>query len=106
MTFVDEVTILVRGGHGGNGCLSFRREKGVPRGGPDGGGGGSVYLVTDPSTNTLLAFRYQKTFTADRGRHGEGSDKHGRDGKDIEVPVPPGTMVYDADGQTLLADLS
>lgn len=109
MTFVDEVTILVRGGHGGNGCLSFRREKGVPRGGPDGGsggGGGSVYLVTDPSTNTLLAFRYQKKYEADRGRHGEGKDKHGRYGRDIEVPVPPGTLVFDADSETLLADLS
>src|SRR5262245_14739255 len=109
MTFVDEATILVRGGRGGDGCLSFRREKGVPRGGPDGGsggGGGSVYLVTDPSANTLLAFRYQKKFVADRGRHGEGSDKHGRDGADIEVPVPPGTIVHDEDGQVLLADLS
>jgi len=109
MTFVDEVTILVHGGRGGDGCLSFRREKGVPHGGPDGGsggGGGSVYFVTDPSTNTLLAFRYQKQYVADRGRHGQGSDKHGRDGRDIEVPVPPGTLVYDEDGQTLLADLS
>src|SRR5262245_53002276 len=109
MTFVDEVTILVTGGRGGDGCLSFRREKSVPRGGPDGGsggGGGSVYLVTDPSTNTLLSFRYQKKFAAERGRHGEGSDKHGRDGADVEVPVPPGTMVYDEDDGTLLADLS
>jgi len=109
MTFVDEVSILVHGGPGGDGCLSFRREKSVPRGGPDGGSGGaggSVYLVTDPSSNTLLAFRYQKKFVAERGRHGEGSDKHGRDGHDIEIPVPPGTMVYDADDQTLLADLS
>ena len=84
MTFVDEVSILVHGGPGGDGCLSFRREKSVPRGGPDGGSGGaggSVYLVTDPSSNTLLAFRYQKKFVAERGRHGEGSDKHGRDGE-------------------------
>src|SRR3989442_6287200 len=109
MTFVDEARILVKGGKGGDGCLSFRREKGVPRGGPDGGSGGaggSVWLVTDPSVNTLLSFRYKSRFAAERGRHGEGSDKHGRDGRDVEVPVPPGTMVYDEDGITLLADLS
>lgn len=109
MTFVDEVAIFVKGGNGGNGCMSFRREKGVPRGGPDGGSGGnggSVWLVTDPSTNTLLAFQYQKRFEAERGRHGEGSNKHGRDGRDVEVPVPIGTMVHDQDGISLLADLS
>ncbi len=109
MTFVDEATILVRGGKGGNGCLSFRRERGVPHGGPDGGSGGaggSVWLVTDPSVNTLISFQYQKQFIAERGRHGEGSNKAGREGRDIEVPVPPGTMVYDEDGVTLIADLS
>jgi len=109
MHFVDEATILVKGGKGGNGCLSFRREKNAPRGGPDGGSGGaggSVRLLTDPSANTLIAFRYERQFVADRGRHGEGSNKHGRDGEDIEIRVPVGTMVFDADGGTLLADLS
>src|SRR5438046_1727818 len=109
MTFVDEARILVTGGRGGNGCLSFRREKGAPRGGPDGGsggGGGSVWLVADPSLNTLLPFRYQKQFIAERGRHGEGSDRHGRDGADIEIAVPPGTVVYDEDRVRVLADLS
>jgi GTP-binding protein len=109
MTFVDEARILAKGGKGGNGCLSFRHEKGVPRGGPDGGSGGhggSVWLVADPSLNTLLPFQYKKQFTADRGRHGEGSNKHGRNGHDIEVLVPPGTIVWDEDHVNLLADLS
>src|SRR5206468_941721 len=109
MTFVDEATILVRGGRGGNGCLSFHREKGVPHGGSDGGSGGaggSVLLVADPSLNTLLPFRYQRQFVAPRGRHGEGNNRHGRDGEDIEVAVPPGTIVYDGDRVLLLADLS
>src|SRR5262245_49101761 len=106
--FIDEATINVAGGRGGNGCLSFRREKFVPRGGPDGGDGGdggSVWLVVDPSQNTLQAFRYKQHFTADRGRHGEGSDCHGRGAHAIEVQVPPGTVVHDEDGVRLLADL-
>jgi len=109
MIFVDEATVSVAGGRGGNGCLSFRREKGVPHGGPDGGSGGaggSVWLVADPSLNTLLPFQYRKQFAADRGRHGEGSDKHGRNGANIEVAVPPGTVVYDEDRVRVLADLS
>src|SRR5262245_53561855 len=109
MNFVDEAVIHVKGGNGGNGCLSFRREKKVPRGGPDGGSGGaggSVWLIADPSVNTLLTFQYQKQFAAERGRHGEGNNRNGREGADIEVGVPPGTMVYDRDGVTLLADLS
>ena len=109
MTFVDEAAIVVKGGKGGSGCLSFRREKGVPRGGPDGGSGGnggSVWLISDPSVNTLIAFQFQRRFAAERGRHGEGANKHGRDGGDVEIPVPAGTMVYDQDGVSLLADLS
>src|SRR5262245_33650289 len=109
MHFVDEAVILVSGGHGGDGCLSFRREKGVPRGGPDGGSGGrggSVWLVADESLNTLLPFQYQKQYAAERGRHGEGNNRNGREGADVEVRVPPGCLVYDADRVTLLADLS
>jgi GTP-binding protein len=96
--FVDEVDIHVAAGHGGRGALSFRREKFVPRGGPnggDGGHGGSVFLVADANLNTLLNFRFQKTFEADRGAHGEGSNRTGRDGNDIELKVPVGTMVYE-----------
>ena len=105
--FVDEARITVMGGDGGNGCVSFRREKFVPRGGPDGGDGGdggSVVLVADPEINTLLPFRYQSIFRAERGRHGEGSDRTGRSGDDLEVHVPVGTLVSDASSDTVLAD--
>jgi GTPase len=107
--FVDEARITVAGGDGGDGCLSFRREKFVPRGGPnggDGGNGGSVILLADPEVNTLLAFRYRSIFRADRGRHGQGSLKSGRSGADLVVQVPVGTMVTDAEHGTLLADLA
>ena len=105
---IDQATIVVAGGRGGNGCVSFRREKYVPRGGPNGGpggDGGSVYLVADPSLKGLNAFRYKKRFEAERGRHGEGSDRAGHDGADLHIKVPPGTVVRTEDG-TLLADLS
>jgi GTP-binding protein len=107
--FVDEARITVSGGDGGNGCVSFRREKFVPRGGPDGGdggNGGSVVLVADPEFNTLLPFRYQSIFRADRGRHGEGSQRTGRSGSDLEVHVPVGTIVTDAGSQVVLADIA
>jgi GTP-binding protein len=106
--FVDEAKIVVRGGDGGNGCVSFRREKYVPRGGPDGGDGGhggSVVLVADPSVSTLLAFRFHRQFQAERGRHGEGSNRTGRSGEDLEVRVPVGTVVYDDERVELLDDL-
>ena len=97
--FIDEVVISVKAGDGGNGCLAFRREKFVPRGGPsggDGGHGGDVVLVSSEHYNTLLHFRFNPEHTAERGRHGEGSNRTGRDGDDVELPVPVGTIVYDA----------
>lgn len=111
MSFVDEVEIHVAAGHGGRGALSFRREKFVPRGGPnggDGGPGGSVYLVTNANLNTLLNFRFQKTFEAGRGGHGEGSNRTGRNGSDIELQVPVGTVVYERrdDEYVQVADLT
>jgi GTP-binding protein len=96
--FVDEVDIHVAAGHGGRGAMSFRREKFVPRGGPnggDGGPGGSVYLVANANLNTLLNFRFQKEFAAGRGAHGEGSNRTGRTGADIDLRVPVGTVVYE-----------
>lgn len=109
--FVDEVDIHVAAGHGGRGAMSFRREKFVPRGGPnggDGGPGGSVYLVARSNLNTLLAFRFQKQFEAGRGAHGEGSNRTGRSGADIVLEVPVGTVVYQRqDGDlTQVADLT
>ena len=95
----DKAKIWVEGGAGGNGCVSFRREAHVPRGGPDGGDGGhggDVVLVCDPSRRDLAALQGSKHFRAGRGRHGEGSNRHGARGEDREIPVPPGTQVDDA----------
>ena len=106
--FVDEAKIYVKAGDGGNGCVAFRREKYVPRGGPsggDGGKGGSVYLEANPNDNTLLRYRYNREFKADRGRHGEGSNCTGQSGDDMILKVPVGTLVFDAAGEELLADL-
>jgi len=106
--FVDEAKIMVKAGDGGNGCVAFRREKYVPRGGPsggDGGHGGSVYLEANPNDNTLLRYRYNREFKADRGRHGEGSNCTGVSGEDMILKVPVGTLVYDQQGEELLADL-
>ncbi len=109
--FVDEVDIRVIAGSGGNGCLSFRREKFVPRGGPDGGdggAGGSVYVKAIATKNTLVDFRYHPEFKARRGQHGQGSNRTGKTSSDLDVTVPVGTLVYDkSDGdQRLLADLA
>ncbi|HYL74619.1 MAG TPA: GTPase ObgE [Bryobacteraceae bacterium] len=107
--FIDEVRIRVKAGDGGNGCLAFRREKYVPRGGPsggDGGRGGDVTLVASNHYNTLLHFRFNPEHTAERGRHGEGSNRSGREGESIELPVPVGTVVYDADTGELLHDFT
>lgn len=106
--FVDEAKILVKAGNGGNGCVAFRREKFVPRGGPsggDGGHGGSIYLEANPNDNTLLRYRYNREFKADRGRHGEGSNCTGHSGDDMILQVPVGTLVFDESGETL-ADLA
>src|SRR6476646_9647984 len=109
--FVDEVDIEVHAGNGGNGCLAFRREKFVPRGGPsggDGGNGGSIYLVASPHQNTLVTYRFHPEFKAQRGGHGEGSNRTGSDGEDMILEVPPGTVAYDLAGEELipLADLT
>jgi GTP-binding protein len=106
--FFDEAKIFVQAGSGGNGCMSFRREKFVPNGGPNGGhggDGGDVILAVDPHLNTLSTFRRRSHFKANRGMHGEGSDKHGRNGADLEIPVPRGTVVRDAETGELIADL-
>ena len=96
--FIDEARILVKAGDGGNGCLAFRREKYVPRGGPsggDGGRGGDVVLVSTEHQNTLLQFRFNPEHKAERGRHGEGSNRTGAEGRGLDVQVPVGTVVYD-----------
>jgi GTPase len=96
--FVDEVDILVEAGAGGAGCMSFRREKFVPRGGPDGGDGGkggSVYAVASPHVNTLVSYRFKREFHAKRGGHGQGSNRTGKDAPDIQLEVPVGTLVYE-----------
>src|SRR5579871_6229746 len=107
--FIDEARILVKAGDGGNGCLAFRREKYVPRGGPsggDGGRGGDVVMVADPHENTLLKYRYNPEHKAQRGRHGEGSNKSGADGYCVELDVPVGTVVYDEGSGERLFDFT
>lgn len=107
--FIDEVLIRVKAGNGGNGILAFRREKFVPRGGPsggDGGRGGDVILHASNNYNTLLHFRYNPEHNAERGRHGEGSNRKGREGRDVDLPVPIGTVVYDSDTGELLHDFT
>ena len=107
--FVDEAKIYVKAGNGGNGCVAFRREKYVPRGGPsggDGGNGGSVYLEANPNDNTLLRYRYNREFKADRGRHGEGSNCTGHSGEDLVLQVPVGTLALDGQTGETIADLA
>jgi GTP-binding protein len=107
--FIDRVKIRIKAGDGGNGVTAFRREKFIPRGGPsggDGGKGGDVWLESDDSLNTLLHLRYNPEHNAERGRHGEGSNRHGRDGADEIVKVPIGTQVFDAATGELLHDFT
>jgi GTP-binding protein len=109
--FVDEVDIHIQAGDGGNGCMAFRREMRVPRGGPsggDGGRGGSIFLVASPHQNTLVTYRFHPEFKAERGQHGQGSNCTGSDGADLTLEVPPGTVAYELGGDSIvpLADLT
>ncbi len=109
MKFVDEATITVQAGKGGNGACSFRREKFIPLGGPDGGDGGdggSIYLRADESINTLIDYRYVRRYDAENGQRGGGSDCTGKSGADLYLRVPVGTMVYDSDTDELIVDLA
>ncbi len=108
MRFLDQAKVYVRSGDGGNGCLSFRREKFIEFGGPDGGNGGhggSVWIECVTNLNTLIDFRYQQHFTARNGKHGMGAERAGASGGDAVLKVPPGTQVYAEDNETLIADL-
>jgi len=107
--FIDEAKIWVKAGDGGNGCLSFRREKYIPKGGPDGGDGGrggDVYFQTVENLDTLLDFAGKHHWQARNGQDGQGSNKHGSDGEDLIINVPPGTLIYDCDFDLLLKDLN
>ncbi|GMR08121.1 MAG: GTPase ObgE [Gammaproteobacteria bacterium] len=109
MKFVDEATIKVSAGNGGNGCVSFRREKFIPRGGPDGGDGGdggSVFLRANSAVNTLVDFRYQRQFKARRGEDGKGSGMTGKGSEDLYIDVPVGTLVRDQETDELIADIT
>jgi GTP-binding protein len=109
MKFLDEAKVYIRSGDGGNGCVSFRREKFIEYGGPnggDGGNGGDVIAEAVNGLNTLIDYRYQQHFTAKNGRGGMGKDRHGAGGADIVLKVPVGTQIYDEDGETLLADFT
>ncbi|GAB4482389.1 MAG: GTPase ObgE [Thermodesulfovibrionales bacterium] len=108
MQFIDYVTITVKAGDGGKGCVSFRREKYVPRGGPDGGDGGRgghIIFQASREMHTLLDFKYRREYWAERGQHGMGKKMHGRNGKDLVIPVPAGTVVRDLSSGDVLADL-
>jgi len=109
MKFVDEASIEVRAGNGGHGCMSFRREKYIPRGGPDGGDGGdggSIYLVADKALNTLADFRSRRHYKATGGQGGMGRERYGKAGTDLFIKVPVGTLVRDADTLELIGDLT
>ena len=108
MKFLDEAKIYIRSGAGGNGCVSFRREKFIEFGGPnggDGGRGGDVIAQAVDGLNTLIDYRYQQHFKARNGGGGMGKDRHGANGANVLLKVPAGTQVYDADGETMIADL-
>lgn len=108
MQFVDEVLISVSGGNGGNGCISFRREKYIPKGGPDGGNGGdggNVYIIADKNINTLVDFKFKKIFQAENGYNGKGNDCTGKKGKDIYIKVPIGTRIIDQKTGNVIIDI-
>ena len=109
MKFLDQVKIHIKAGNGGSGAASFRREKFVEFGGPDGGDGGrggSVIFVTDKNLNTLIDFRYQQHFKAERGQDGKGKKQTGKNGKDLILKVPNGTQIFESDNNTLIKDLT
>lgn len=109
MKFVDEATLFVKAGDGGRGCVSFRREKFIPKGGPDGGDGGKggdVIIVGNKSLISLLDFKYKRIYKAENGRSGGGGNRTGRSGSDLFIKVPVGTLVYDADSRELLVDIT
>ena len=109
MKFIDEALIRVQAGKGGDGCASFRREKFIPRGGPDGGDGGrggSIYVVADRNLNTLIDYRFQRTHRAKNGENGRGSDQYGAGGEDLTLAMPVGTVISDAETGALIADLA
>ena len=109
MKFIDEVTIDVSAGNGGSGCMSFRRSRNLPKGGPDGGdggNGGSVFLKATNTINTLSKFRYQRSFEAENGKRGASQNKTGANGKDLYIEVPCGTVIIDLDSETQIADLT
>ena len=106
--FIDAAEIHVKGGDGGNGCIAFRREKHIPKGGPsggDGGHGGSVFAVADPALNTLYHLRHQNSYRAGRGEHGMGSNRHGKSGGDVVIPLPLGSVIRDAESGEPIAEL-
>ncbi|MBN8530716.1 MAG: GTPase ObgE [Alphaproteobacteria bacterium] len=108
MKFLDEAKIYIRSGDGGNGCVSFRREKFIPFGGPDGGDGGkggNVWVECVGGLNTLIDFRYQQHFKAQKGEHGKGDLRSGQKGEDLVIKVPPGTQIFEDDKETLIADM-
>ncbi|CUX96121.1 GTPase Obg [Candidatus Gullanella endobia] len=108
MTFIDEATILVTAGDGGNGCVSFRREKYIPKGGPDGGDGGDggdVWLLADENLNTLVNYRFNKNFRAERGQNGRSQNSTGKRGKDVIIKVPVGTRVLDSTNNKIIGDM-
>lgn len=109
MQFIDEVKIYTAAGNGGRGCVSFRREKFVPKGGPnggDGGRGGHIIFKAKRDINTLLDIRYQQQYRAEHGQHGMGKDMHGKNGKNLVIPVPLGTLIKDAESEEILNDLT
>ena len=109
MKFLDQAKIYISSGRGGRGCVSFRREKYIEYGGPNGGNGGKggdVIFITDENLNTLIDFRYQQHFKAKKGEDGKGKNQTGSGGKDLIIKVPPGTEIYNEDKSVLLADLT
>ncbi len=109
MAFIDEAKFYVKAGDGGNGCVSFRREKYVPKGGPnggDGGKGGSVIIRAKKGLYSLIDFQYRSHFKAERGEHGQGKDMHGRAGRDCVVDVPVGSVIRSVETDKILADLT